>query len=308
MKQILILGHTGFIGRHLTNTFLKKDWRVIGVSRGKTTECFRPSNLIQHQLDLKTEAGLQALSNVITKYDCNIMVNLVWDVSANCHSSLNSIDSQYDVLRIARVFINADVTGYKELICAGTNAEYRPDCSDGSPLIEYMDRAILPDSIYGACKYATYRVLEKMCADHDIAFKWPRIFSAFGPGMRPTCFMPALVKALKNKEVFKINNGLTITHFTPVEFVTDIIYQLIDKHPGETLGAVNVATDKGISVNEVATILINTLTNPRESLVDMNYTRKTEQIPSLAKLESLVDTRCMKMDIIQYIKLMMQHG
>lgn len=305
-KRILILGHTGFIGSHLTNTFLKNDWEVIGVSSRKPEPVVHGLRLTNCQADLKTDAGLKTLKQIIETQDCNIVVNLVWDVSANCHSSLTSIDSLYDTTRIARVFVEAKVSGKKEFICAGTNAEYKPNCSDYAPLVETAESVIKPDSIYGVCKAAGFKVLSKMCEDNDIAFKWPRIFSTFGAGMRPTCFMPALIKALKTGEIYTIKNGLTVVHFTPVEFVADAIFQLIDKHPGETLGAVNVATDKGTSVNEVATILINSMTNPRDAVVEIHRTVKTEQIPSLYKLDTLIDTIRMHVDVTSYIKSMMQ--
>lgn len=302
-QTILIAGHRGFIGRHVVEEFLSHGWSVIGVSRNKLED--RP-NFTQYQLDLHTPNGILQLKQILEQHECTTMLNLVWDVSANCHSALTSIDSQYDVLNISRAFIEATVDGKKNLIVVGTNAEYSENFHVHE-LYELDSDVLKPDSIYGMCKYATYKVLHKMCQDHNIAFIWPRIFSAFGPYMRPTCFMPTLINSIKNNKPFTIKNGLVRTHFTPVEVVATDLYQLIANHANVFIGPINIAAKRGLLTTDVANILIDNLNPDYRLLLTVNNTYYIEQNPSLTRHDKYIVTNGVYRDTIPYIVDMIKH-
>lgn len=304
-KLILILGHSGFIGQYLTYEFLKHDWEVIGIARHTRIDKTRlldvnVANLEEYLLDISDPANDAILKKLIEDRQCNILCNLAWDVTENCHYSLTSIDSQHNVLRIAKMFAECKLHSKKELICAGTNAEYRqysaaPDitsCIDslidtGAP---HTQSDIIPDSIYGTCKAATFSILHKLCSDVDIAFKWPRIFVAFGYGMRPSCFMPALIKAIKNNEQFNINNGAMYVNFTPVELVASDIYKLIANVPFEFISSINIAANKMLTTSDVAHIICDAMHVNFDTHININTLTAMHQKPSLRYHDAVIDS------------------
>lgn len=302
-QSILILGHRGFIGHHTVDWFLKNKWFVIGVSRHSLN--YNHPNLIEFNLDLHTDLGIKELSAIIEKFNCNTVLNLVWDVAANCHSALTSFDSQYDALRIARAYVDAKISGNKNLIAAGTNAEYLTHYN--YKLFEDADECIGPDSIYGECKYSTYRILKKLCRDNDIAFKWPRIFSAFGEGMRPTCFMPALIKAISTRQPYEIKNGSAFTHFTPIEVVAEDLYHLIADNNNVTTNAVNISSMMGLFVTDVANILIDNLDSTFKPMLTIKSNIFICQAPSLEKHNQYISSTGVTRDTFPYVKRMLKY-
>lgn len=322
-QTILIAGHTGFIGRHVVAEFLLHGWLVIGVSRRTLSNMtaanmtaanmtsanltaasnLTAANLTQYQCDLQTKTGLEDLKAIIEKYNCRILLNLVWDVSANCHSSLTAIDSMNMSLNVAKIFAESNVRGKKNLIGAGTNAEYTPH-KDNGLLVEDDLSDIKPDSIYGVCKFSTFKILEKLCEDYDIAFKWPRIFSAFGLYMRPTCFMLSLMNSIHTKRAFTINNGNTITHFTPVELIAKALYNLIASNVDVTTGAVNIAAKPAFFTTQIADFIIDHMDASYKPLLTVKYNTVAHQNPSFKKHDIYIYDTFMSVDskiICKYI-------
>ena len=251
MKTALVTGCAGFIGSHLTEELLKKNWKVIGLDN------FHP----YYSRKLKEYNLEQAKSNKDFKF---IEGSILSDTDLEKIS--NEIDYVFHFAAIAGVrysilhpeeYFKINVEGTQKIlekfgktskiIFASSSSVYGNVSPEDFPVRE--DHPLCPIAPYGESK----KVAEELCIkfsekfDKEIAIL--RFYTVYGPRQRPDEAFTKFIRLCQaGKPIPIYGDGNKERDFT---FVSDIVNgSILSAQKGN--GVYNLGTGKTITVNEMA--------------------------------------------------------
>ena len=99
MREVLVTGHTGFIGTAVTEELLSRGWRVTGISR-KSSPIPR-EGLRQVELDLLDRS---AVEDFFRKNSFEAVLHLAWYIGPKCHVHDINMDWLEASLHLLRCF------------------------------------------------------------------------------------------------------------------------------------------------------------------------------------------------------------
>ena len=233
--KILVTGSSGFIGFHLSNTLLKKNYKVVGIDNHNK---YYDVNLKKNRLKIlkkyknftfcKFDLINKSKLNEIVKYH-NIKIIIHLAAQAGVRYSIenpetyvkNNLEVFFNVLDISRQ------NNLKHLVFASTSSVYGE--SNNFPLKEKEDTS-KPLSFYAATKKSN----EVMAHSYSSIFKLPctalRFFTVYGPYGRPDMALFKFTKNIKeNKKIDLFNNGNHFRDFTYIDDIVSGIVSIISK-------------------------------------------------------------------------------
>ena len=237
IKRILILGHSGFIGSHLMDSF-KRNYPKIELV-GKSIP----------KVDLTNLAEVGKLSGF---FDANTVVIMCAAIKRQFEDSLNSFNKNIKmVMNICRLIEENPI---KRLIFFSSAAVYGEDIhntniTESSP--------IYPTSYYGVAKYASERLLKisftKLKKSSLFILRPPLIY---GPNDLGSTYGPAgFIKAALNREKITLwGDGSELREFILVEDIVRVVDLLVfSSNPG----IVNVSSGKSSSFKDIVDIIFD---------------------------------------------------
>ncbi len=250
--KILITGTAGFIGFHLVQKLMQKDYEIIGLDNindyydvdlkygrlaetGIQKEHIRDGEFIKSEkhnryrfikMDLEDKEGIQSL---FEKERFNYVVHLA--AQAGVRYSL--VDPH--------AYINGNITGFlnilegcrhfpvKHLVYASSSSVYGANTKMPFSTSHNVDH---PVSLYAATKKAN----ELMAHTYSSLYKIPstglRFFTVYGPWGRPDMSLFLFTKAIsEGKPIDVFNNGKMQRDFTYIDDIIGGIERLIPKPP-----------------------------------------------------------------------------
>ena len=224
--KILITGTAGFIGYHLTKSFLKEDFLILGIdnlnnyydqslknSRLKKLKTFR--NFLFDPIDISDR---EVLETSFKKFNPDIVVNLAAQAGVR-YSIINPYE--YD---------SSNISGFLNLIelCRHNNVKgfiYASSSSvyGGNEKIPFSveDRTDNPISFYAATKKSNELIANTYSKLYGLHTTGLRYFTVYGPWGRPDMAYYIFTKKILNREPISVfNNGDMKRDFT---YIDDII-------------------------------------------------------------------------------------
>jgi nucleoside-diphosphate-sugar epimerase len=200
LKNILVTGSTGFIGKELCKT-LKKD------------KCI---NLIEVSRSNGFDLSQDGWTKNLPKADIDVIIHL-----AQSNHYRNFLEMSDDIVKIninstSKLLDWALKNGVKRFIFASTGNVYRQ-----SNLSHNEDSITEPNSFYGATKLAA----EFLCKQYSNYFEViiTRLFGVYGPNQSNMLIPNIINKVIHNEEIQLINNeGIWLT---PI-YIADCIGQI----------------------------------------------------------------------------------
>ncbi|MCJ7425176.1 NAD(P)-dependent oxidoreductase [Candidatus Bathyarchaeota archaeon] len=266
--KIVITGHTGFIGRHLTERLL--DHEIIGVSRstanGKLARSIQLDicNMTQNKMEPYREdlEGADALIH-LAAYRPIVRTgredSLVENFSVNVKGALNvlAMSRRFDIGRI---------------ILASSKAVY----GDRKSLFIESDVA-KPVSNYGRSKLLAENVCETFAECYGMHCTALRLASVFGLGMPNTLVLANfLAKALKS-EVITVHKHLTGYEKMDLIYVDDVLnaFEKALSWKASTFEVFNVGSKSPIDTFDLAAKVIEAAeSHSTIKIVETNQTRR----------------------------------
>ena len=236
MSEILLTGHTGFIGRHVVVELLRRGYKVCGVSNNQKLP--DQEGLRQINLNLLSEEDRKVFfeNNNFKK-----MIHLAWYIGPKCHVSNINIDWLSASLNLLKLFYEH---GGETFQCNGTVSEY--DFSFG--YLQENKTPLKNASLHGLCKSSFFEITEQFCKQNNIKFKWSRCFNLYGPFERNTRLMPSVINSCLKGEDVKVSDCLKFQDYLHVE---DTARGIVDVFEGEIEGAVNICSGKPVQLREI---------------------------------------------------------
>lgn len=266
MKSILITGADGFIGSHLTEELVKRGKKVKAFVYYNSFNSWGwldtlPKNVMDKievfAGDIRDPNGVrEAMKGVDVVYHLAALIGIPFSyhspdsyVDTNIKGTLNVLQAARD-LSLERIIITSTSEVY------GT-AQYVP-IDEEHPL--------QGQSPYSASKIGADKMAESFYRSFNLPVTIVRPFNTYGPRQSARAVIPTIItQLLAGKEEIKLGSVSPTRDFN---YVKDTVNGFIDiANSKETIGqVVNIATQKEISIGELAQNLINQI-NPKAKII-----------------------------------------
>lgn len=276
-KKILVIGGTGFIGRHLILQSLKKNWIVTSVSKNKVNDHQRIKNVKNIICDI---SNLNHIKKKI-KLDFDYVVNLAGYVD---HSNNEEIYKTHfsGTKNLADHFVNSKI---KCFIQMSSGLEY------GKKLFpaKEQDRCN-PINNYAKAKNKATNYLLKLNKNNYFPINIIRLYQAYGPEQKTNRLIPQIIINSLKKKNFACSSGEQIRNFIYIDDLIKVIFKILKKNKirGEIF---NAGTSQKIKIK----FLINKVTylcrggKPLFGKIKMRKDENIFMCPSIKKLKKFLN-------------------
>ncbi|MDA9165690.1 GDP-mannose 4,6-dehydratase [Alphaproteobacteria bacterium] len=261
----MITGSAGFIGFHLSQTFLSKKCKVIGFDA--ITNYYdvklkkdRHSILEKNPQFLAYKGSLQdskLLSQICENHKPNIIIHLAAQagVRYSIDNPISYVQSNligtFNILELARKFKPG------HLLMASTSSVY--GSNKDMPLDENQ-KSDTPMSFYAATKKSNEAMAHSYSHLYHVPITMFRFFTVYGPWGRPDMALFKFTRNMLSGQPIDIyNNGNMIRDFTYVDDLVNAIYLLTFKNPLEAQKSKEII--KNDSLSDVAPFRIVNIGN-----------------------------------------------
>src|SRR5512132_4064519 len=253
-KRVVITGAAGFIGSHLAETLLDRDYTVIGIDNLLTGATANIAHLVNRDF-------------TFIKHDVTNYIYIAGPVDFVLHWASPASPSDYLELPIPSLTVEALVT-HKALglakakgarfVIASTSEVY------GDPLEHPQKETywgnvnpIGPRGVYDEAKRFAEAMTVAYHRYHQLDAKIVRIFNTYGPRMRVKDgrAVPAFIsQALRNEDVTIFGDGTQTRSFT---YITDLVDGVIRLMLSDTNDPVNIGNPREMTISEIAETIIS---------------------------------------------------
>lgn len=286
MKNVLVTGAAGFIGRNLVKELLKEGYGVIGIDNFSSSreenieEFFKMRNFTFVEKDIRDDMML----SVFKTYDPEIVFHLA--ANAELQYSIKKPIETHDVNvnGTLKLLEAARQSGVKRFILASSSSVYGDVSVDEIP--EYEEKR--PISPYASQKLISEIYCKLYCDIFGLETISLRLFNVYGPYQNPegmyATLIPKTIRWCLDYESPRINgDGFQTRDFIYVDEVVKAFIKAGTTKNKECFGeSINIGKGISTTVNEVVSeIMIQT------DRRDLNIT----------KMPKLKEPRCIKADI-----------
>jgi len=233
MKKILITGVAGFIGYHLADKLLNKNYQIIGIDnlndyydpilkQDRLNNLKKFSNFEFHKIDFIQNNELTSIFN-------NNQFNQVIHLGAQAGVRYSITNPQF--------YIDTNITGFLNILenCNNYNVEniiYASSSSiygdNNDLLFSENDKTEKQISMYGVSKKTNELMAHTYSNLYGLKTIGLRFFTVYGPWGRPDMALYIFTKAIiENKNIDLFNKGSHTRSFTYISDIVEPIYRLI---------------------------------------------------------------------------------
>jgi nucleoside-diphosphate-sugar epimerase len=240
MKQVLLTGASGFIGRHAILPLVKRGFDVHCVYHtSKPATSPDEKHVTWYRADLLNTNDIKNLFDSISPV---FLLHFAWDVTPGTYlESIKNYDWLVSSLHLLHEFAGS---GGTRAVYAGTCFEY--DLASGY-CTEYSTPTV-PSTYYGSCKHHLQSIGEKYADKKGFDFAWGRIFYPYGPYESPTRLVPSVIQSLLGGKPAQCTHGNQIRDFLYVADIADAFVAILDS---EVNGIINIGSGKPVSIKQL---------------------------------------------------------
>lgn len=234
-SRVIVTGATGFVGRRVLGLLTQQNHEVVVLGRQPPA-----AEGIEHRaVDLLSAA--QDFS-FLRDLGATHLLHLAWcAVPGSFWTSPQNLEWPTATLRLLNAFAKA---GGKRAVLAGTCAEY----AWTTPTLSETESACAPSTLYGAAKYGTYLMAERLAALTDVSLGWARLFYMYGPGEIGGRLVSDACQALLEGRRFAASAGTQRRDYIHVDDAAGALVALLSS---AVTGPVNVGLGNAPSVRTI---------------------------------------------------------
>jgi UDP-glucose 4-epimerase len=286
-RTVFVAGGAGFIGLHVVNQLLERDWKVRIFDnmwrgdRDKANELAKTRNVEVIDQDIRSGAAVAAAMK-----GASHVIHLAADsINKSVADSYSSVD--INVVGSHNVFATAAEQGIERVVYASSASVY----GDPEKLPMHEDDRLNPLTPYCIGKRTGEDLLRYYERKAGLSWIALRFFNVYGPGQKTTAYYTSVinhfVNRLRNGEAPIIDGaGEQSMDFIHVKDIARAVVLATESEKANA--AINVGTGIDTSVAQLARILIDAIGadvepqfNPRDVLVSRraaDITRAKEMI------------------------------
>jgi nucleoside-diphosphate-sugar epimerase len=240
MTRVLVSGASGFVGRQSIEPLLARGAEVHTVQRHPREFA---TGVIAHAADLHDAESVASLMGDVRPTH---LLHFAWIATPAVYlTSLENPRWLRSSLQLVELFL---ANGGQRVVVAGSVMEY--DWSAG--VCSERTTPCLPATLYGACKYAQYDVLERWSAQAGFSFAEGRLFWTYGPDESPERLLPAMIRASTSGMPFRLRYPGQVRDYVHVADAGAAFAALLES---EVQGAVNIGAGDGVVLSRFAEIV-----------------------------------------------------
>jgi nucleoside-diphosphate-sugar epimerase len=241
LKNILIIGGTGFIGYHLAKKCLKKNFKVTSISKNQPKKIRFLKKVKYIICDINNKKILKKIDN-----NFDYVVNLGGYVDHK--NKQETYRSHYlGLKRLTKIFIKKKI---KKFIQIGSSMEYG---RVRSPQKENFN--CYPESIYAISKFLSTKHLITLYKKKKFPAVILRLYQVYGPNQDKNRLIPIIIDSCKNNKSFPCSSGVQLRDFLFVDDLIDAILRCLDKKVEGKI--INIGSGKIIQVKKIINQIVN---------------------------------------------------
>ena len=242
MKNILITGASGFVGRQVLKSLSKFDANLHLVIKKESI------NGLEINHDAVNFITTKDIFNESVDWwrahteNIDIVIHLAWYAEPGKY--LDSPINKQCVEGTIRMAEGSSQSGLKRFVGIGTCFEYKFSNSQLT-----TESELKPLTPYAMAKVETFNHLTNLFHEKDMEFLWCRLFYLYGDGEDERRLVPFLINNLSKGKSVELSSGDKIKDYLDVAKAGEIISNLaLSDHTGPY----NVCSGKGISIKSLA--------------------------------------------------------
>src|SRR6266511_753908 len=262
-QRVVITGAAGFIGSHLAETLLDRDFTVIGIDNLLTGDTGNISHLVNRDFSF--------IKHDVTNYiymDGPVDYVLHW---ASPASPIDYLELPIPTLKVGALGTHkalglAKAKGAR-FVLASTSEVYG-DPQEHPQKETYWGNVnpVGPRGVYDEAKRFAEAMTVAYHRYHGLDAKIVRIFNTYGPRMRVKDgrAVPAFIsQALRNEEVTVFGDGSQTRSFT---YITDLVDGILRLMHSDQNDPVNIGNPTEMTIEEIANVIIE-MTGSKSQIV-----------------------------------------
>ena len=255
---VLITGSSGFIGFHLSNFFLKRGYKVLGLDNHNGYYSKRIKN--KRLLFLKKNKNFNffktniadpvKLEKIFYNYNPDVVYHLsgqpgvLYSLKNPKIYKINNFIATKNICKLCKKY------EVKKFFFASSSSIY----GDQKKFPIKESSKPFPKNPYARTKLNSEKVIQKIFKKSKIRYLIFRFFTVYGPLGRPDMFIHKFLKGIeKNRTISLFNNGLNFRDFTYIEDVVKILFLFLKKNTDRKI--INICRSKPIRTIELVNIL-----------------------------------------------------
>jgi len=257
--RILVSGATGFIGRAFCQEAVRRGHQILALTRDPTAQ-------IAPDVEIAVGSLAETPWDQVGRFAPDAALHLAWVTGPGRY--LRSPENE-QWLELSKAWCSRLIKlGVPHFAGAGTCIEYaaskEPLNEDTSPLA-----SLFP---YSAAKVALYEWLRELIV---IDWSWFRVFYPYGSGEHPNRYTSMMVRDLRAGKTLALNTPDSIRDYIEIR---DVAAALCHALESRLLGAVNVGTGSGITIESLALRLAGLL-RADKNLIGRNPNAASDPTP-----------------------------
>jgi UDP-glucose 4-epimerase len=244
--KLLVVGGTGFIGRHIVKKSLDLGFETTSISINNSIEEEKLEGVNYLTIDITNKKSL-----------CSHLDGMIFDYIINSSGYINHANYSSDGSKIFDVHFNGvknlvdclNKNKIKKFVQIGSSDEYG---SNLAPQNEKQKES--PISMYSCAKVATTYFLQTLFKTENFPAVILRPFLVYGPKQGEDRFIPQIIKGCVNNDSFQTSEGMQLRDFLFIDDFIDAVFIALKKNniSGEII---NISSGIPVSIKKV----INTI-------------------------------------------------
>lgn len=240
MKNILIVGGSGFLGYHLAKKCILKGWAVSSISRSKP----KKNRFLPKVKYLILDISKKKLIEKKIKQNYEYIVNL--GGYADHKEKLITYNSHYvGCKNLVDFFLNKKI---KCFIQIGSGYEYGHKRSSYRESEKCYGNNL---SAYSKSKLLATNYLLNKCSENNFPGIILRLYNIYGPAQDPNRVIPFVINSCLNNINFPCSAGVQYKDFLYIDDFIDLLFKCIQNHKKHTGNIFNVGSSKQLKIKKV---------------------------------------------------------
>lgn len=285
MKNLLVIGGTGFIGYHVIKEAKKRGFKVYSIS-------------LNHPKKKRFHKGVKYIKADITNYQQlkkKINENFIYVINAGGYGVHPNFGKEGDELIKNHFFglINIikvlNLKSIKKFVQIGSSAEYG---KKKSPLKEIYK--CNPNTPYSIAKFLSTNLLLNLSKKKMLPVTVLRLFQVYGPKQDSNRIIPFLIKNCINDRKFPTTKGLQLCDFCYIEDVIRAIFKALN-NKSKNGEIINIGSGRPIKIKNIIQLITKLIGKGKPIIGALNYKKGTnmKNYPNIQKAKRILNWRPM---------------
>ncbi|MGI9047192.1 MAG: NAD-dependent epimerase/dehydratase family protein [Burkholderiales bacterium] len=232
-KSVLVVGASGFFGRHVIERLGAVGAEVTAFSRSVPKRM--PPNVVIRQGDASDPSQVAAAFAAAAP---DVVYHLTSDSMGGREAELIPTSMRNDVLATLNVLLEAKHRGTARVVMTGSMEEPSGEAAEA-----------VPSSPYAAAKWVTAGYARMLASLHDLPVVVLRLMMTYGPGQKAYKVVPATMLSLLENRPIKLGSGSRLVDWVYIDAVTDAFMRAaVAPYPGAA--SIDIGSGQLVSVRE----------------------------------------------------------